>query len=84
MDKPLGDTILCKVALFYTVCCSFTLYVEAAANGMFGAGRGGLINPPDPNREFSLLLAEVAMFEQDVYDLMMDITVIYDMSKVWY
>ena len=49
---------------------------------MFGAGAGGLINPPDPNREFPLLLAEVAVFEQEVYDLIMDLTLLYDMSKV--
>ena len=49
---------------------------------MFGAGKCGLINPPDPAREFSLILAEVAAFDQDVYDLMMDMTVLYDMSKV--
>lgn len=61
---------------------SFTLYVEAAANDMFGAGKNGLINPPDPGREFSFVLAEVAAFDQDVYDLMMDMMVLYDMSKV--
>lgn len=65
------------------VLCSFTVYIEAAANGMFGAGKDGLINPPDPQREFPLVLAEVALMDQDVYDLMMDTTVLYDMSKVW-
>lgn len=49
---------------------------------MFGAGKGGLINPPDPEREFPLLLAELAVMEQDVYDLIMDMTILYDMSKV--
>lgn len=49
---------------------------------MFGAGKNGLINPPDPGREFSFVLAEVAAFDQDVYDLMMDMMVLYDMSKV--
>lgn len=58
------------------------MYVEAAANGMFGAGGGGMINPPDPAREFPLCLAEVAVFEQQVYDLVMDLTVLYDLSKV--
>ena len=61
---------------------SFTLYIEAAANGMFGAGKGGLINPPDPAREFPLILAEVAVLDQDVSDLLMDMTLLYDMSKV--
>jgi len=58
------------------------LYVEAAANGMFGAGGGGMINPPDPGRTFPLRMVEVAVFEQDVYDLMLDLTVLYDLTKV--
>lgn len=60
----------------------FVLYVEVAANGMFGAGQGGMINPPDPDRHFPLSLSEIAVFDQQVYDLIMDLTVLYDMSKV--
>ena len=61
---------------------SFTVYIEVAANGMFGAGSGGLIEPPNPKREFPLVLAELAVLNQGVYDLMMDLTLLYDMSKV--
>ena len=51
---------------------------------MFGAGGGGMINPPDTNREFPLVMAEIAVFEQEVYDLLMDLTVLYDLTKVRY
>lgn len=37
----------------------FTIYVELAANGMFGTGTG--IGPPDPNRYFKLQRAELAL-----------------------
>ena len=51
-------------------------------NGMFGAGQGGMINPPDPDRHCSLSLSEIAVFDQEVYDLIMDLTILYDMTKV--
>ena len=49
---------------------------------MFGAGKDGMINPPDPNKHFSLSIAEIAVFDQQVYDLIMDLTVLIDMAKV--
>ena len=49
---------------------------------MFGAGRDGLINPPDPGKVYPLAMAEIAVFDQAVYDLLMDLTVLYDMTKV--
>ena len=72
---------------FYMVYCTavslrFVLYVEVAVNGMFGAGQGGMINPPDPDRHCSLSLSEIAVFDQEVYDLIMDLTILYDMTKV--
>lgn len=60
----------------------YTLYVEMAANGMFGAGRDGLINAPDPSREYTLSMAEVAVFDAAYYQLLMDLTVITDLAKV--
>lgn len=60
----------------------FVLYVEVAVNGMFGAGQGGMINPPDPDRHCSLSLSDIAVFDQEVYDLIMDLTILYDMTKV--
>ena len=50
---------------------------------MFGAGRDGLINPPDKDKQYPLTMAEIAVFDQAVYDLLMDLTTLYDMSKVY-
>ncbi len=60
----------------------YVLYVEVAATGLCGAGEGGLINPPDPNLHYPLSTVEIAVFNQDAYDLLMDLTVIIDMAKV--
>lgn len=53
-----------------------------AANGMFGAGKDGLINAPDPSREYTLSMAEVAVFDAAYYQLLIDLTVITDLAKV--
>nr|XP_058950713.1 alpha-mannosidase 2C1-like isoform X3 [Pocillopora verrucosa] len=60
---------------------SCTLYVEMAANGMFGAGKDGLINAPDPKRHYTLSMAEIAVFDAEVYEVLMDLTVIIDLAK---
>lgn len=60
----------------------FILYIEVAANALFGVGHDGLINPPDEGKQYSIAMAEIAVFNQAVYDLLMDLTVLYDMSKV--
>ena len=62
--------------------CRFVVYIEAVASDMFGAGARGMINPPDPSRYYPLSLAEVAVFDRGVYDLLLDLTIIYDMAKV--
>ncbi|KAJ7388841.1 Alpha-mannosidase 2C1 [Desmophyllum pertusum] len=59
----------------------YILYVEMAANGMFGAGKDGLINAPDPTREYTLSMAEIAVFDTTVYEVLMDLTVIIDLAK---
>ena len=53
-----------------------------AANGMFGAGKDGLINAPDPSRKYTLSMAEVAVFDTAYYQVLMDLTVIIDLAKV--
>ena len=53
-----------------------------AANGMFGAGKDGLINAPDPARQYTLTMAEVAVFDAACYQVLMDLTVIIDLAKV--
>ena len=56
--------------------------MEVAANGMFGAGKDGMINAPDPAREYTLSMAEVAVFDTAVYEVLMDLTVVIDLAKV--
>jgi alpha-mannosidase len=53
-----------------------------AANGMFGAGKDGLINAPDPSRMYNLSMAEIAVFDIDCYSLLTDLNVIIDLAKV--
>lgn len=53
-----------------------------AANGMFGAGKDGVINATDPAREYTLSMAEIAVFDTAVYQVLMDLTVIIDLAKV--
>ena len=73
-----NDLYLLLLLLFQ----SCTLYVEMAANGMFGAGKDGLINAPDPKRHYTLSMAEIAVFDAEVYEVLMDLTVIIDLAKV--
>ncbi|XP_074773841.1 alpha-mannosidase 2C1 isoform X3 [Athene noctua] len=60
---------------------SLTLYVELACNGLFGAGKGSLIAPPDPDRRFTLSKAELVVFNRDVYELLMDLEILLDMAQ---
>ncbi|XP_074773839.1 alpha-mannosidase 2C1 isoform X1 [Athene noctua] len=61
---------------------SLTLYVELACNGLFGAGKGSLIAPPDPDRRFTLSKAELVVFNRDVYELLMDLEILLDMAQL--
>uniref|UniRef100_S4RK52 Uncharacterized protein n=1 Tax=Petromyzon marinus TaxID=7757 RepID=S4RK52_PETMA len=59
---------------------SSSSYVEMACNGLFGAGGGSMIAPPDPERKFALKRAAVALFRRDVYELLTDLEVIYEVA----
>ncbi|KAF0408009.1 glycoside hydrolase family 38 protein [Gigaspora margarita] len=59
----------------------FEFYLEMACNGMFGNGIGSDINPPDPNRYYSLRQVELAIPNQSVWQLMYDFQIILDMAK---
>lgn len=59
----------------------FEIFIELAANGMFGVGLGGDINPVDPNKFYELLQCELAVFHRDVWDLIFDFSVISEMAK---
>uniref|UniRef100_A0A8U8CKN3 alpha-mannosidase n=1 Tax=Geospiza parvula TaxID=87175 RepID=A0A8U8CKN3_GEOPR len=60
---------------------SLTLYVELACNGLFGAGQGSMIAPPDPDRRVTLSKAELVVFNRDVYELLMDLEILLDMAQ---
>uniref|UniRef100_A0A8B9NSX7 alpha-mannosidase n=1 Tax=Accipiter nisus TaxID=211598 RepID=A0A8B9NSX7_9AVES len=60
---------------------SLTLYVELACNGLFGAGKGSMIAPPDPDRRFTLSKAELVIFNRDVYELLVDLEILLDMAQ---
>lgn len=42
-------------------------YVEMACNGMFGNGKDGMIQPPDPQRVFTLAAVEIVELNLTVY-----------------
>uniref|UniRef100_A0A8C3DIV2 alpha-mannosidase n=1 Tax=Corvus moneduloides TaxID=1196302 RepID=A0A8C3DIV2_CORMO len=61
---------------------SLTLYVELACNGLFGAGKGSMIAPPDPDRRVTLSKAELVVFNRDVYELLVDLEILLDMAQL--
>lgn len=56
--------------------------MELACNGLFGAGKGSMIAPPDPDRKFTLSKAELVVFNRDVYELLVDLEILLDMAQV--
>ncbi|XP_044306519.1 alpha-mannosidase 2C1 isoform X2 [Varanus komodoensis] len=59
---------------------SLSLYVEVACNGLFGAGKGSMIAPPDPDKRFSLRKAELVVFNREVHELLVDFEILRDMA----
>lgn len=57
--------------------------MELACNGLFGAGKGSMIAPPDPDRRVTLSKAELVVFNRDVYELLVDLEILLDMAQVW-
>ena len=53
-----------------------------AANGMFGAGKDGMINTPDLKRNFTLAMAEIATFNREAYNIIRDLKILIGMVKV--
>ncbi|CAG8637438.1 551_t:CDS:2, partial [Diversispora eburnea] len=60
---------------------SFEFYLEMACNGMFGNGLNGLINPPDPNKYFTLEQVEIAIPNKKAWQLLYDFQIILDIAK---
>lgn len=61
--------------------CRQRIYIEMACNGLFGAGNNGLIQEPDPNRQFTLAQAELAVFDRRIYNLILDVEILHGMAK---
>lgn len=53
-----------------------------ACNRILGEGKDSMIGPPDMNKTFTLSQAEIAVFDREVYDLIIDIETLHDMAKV--
>jgi hypothetical protein len=63
-------------------CTDQTFYIEVAANERFGAGDGGMIEPPNPNKYFTLKQANIALFYTDIYQLLMDFDILLGMATL--
>lgn len=48
---------------------------------MFGTGLNGIINPPDPNRTFTLEQVELAVPHEKAWELLYDFQIILDIAK---
>ncbi|KAI8597961.1 glycosyl hydrolases family 38 N-terminal domain-containing protein, partial [Dissophora ornata] len=57
------------------------LYIEMACNGMFGAGKNGLINPPDEKRQFLLAQVEILVRNKAAWSLFYDMEIISGMAN---
>lgn len=60
---------------------TLTVYVEIACNGLFGAGRGGEIEPPDRTRYFELEECCLAIFNPSAWDLIHDVTLLSGLAE---
>lgn len=59
----------------------FKVYVEVACNGMFGCGNNGMINPPDPQRTFTLVEASLALYDKEAAQLVRLLRLLHDVAK---
>ncbi|XP_064614713.1 alpha-mannosidase 2C1-like [Liolophura sinensis] len=59
---------------------SHELYIEMACNTLFGAG-DSLIGPPDPKKHFTLSQAEIAVRDNQAFQLYLDFEIIIGMAK---
>ena len=53
-----------------------------ACNGMFGAGEGSMISPPNLDRHYTLSMCEVAIFSRKAYNLLREVEFLHDIAKV--
>ena len=57
------------------------VYIEMACNEMFGAGEGGMIQPPSKEKMFCLKQCELAVFEREIWNLYCDFRILFDAAK---
>lgn len=57
------------------------VYVEISCNGLFGAGRGGDIEPPDMDRTYTLDECCLAVFDPKAWALIHDVTLMQGLAK---
>ena len=53
-----------------------------ACNGVFGEGNNGVINPPKLDKTFELSQCELAVMNEDVFQLIKDFEVLTKLAKV--
>lgn len=71
-----------KLKIYNVLFYRFEVYIEMAANGMFGVGKDGMINPPDPDRKFSLSMAEIAVRDDNIQKIICDLKLLLSIAKV--
>ncbi|RUS90694.1 hypothetical protein EGW08_001498 [Elysia chlorotica] len=64
-----------------TLCSFHVVHIEMACNHLFGVGNLALVKPEDDQRTFTLKQAEIALFDRDVYDLILDVETLHDIAK---
>ena len=79
--KLTADSLSCLVSSFIYF-LRVELLIEMAANGMFGAGKDGMINPPDPTKSFTLSMVEIAVFNRKAYKVICDLKLLLSIIKV--
>eukprot|EP00117_Sycon_ciliatum_P016137 scpid24513/ scgid1061/ Alpha-mannosidase 2C1; Alpha mannosidase 6A8B; Alpha-D-mannoside mannohydrolase; Mannosidase alpha class 2C member 1 len=59
----------------------YVFHIEMACNPIMGAGHAGMINPPDPNRTFTLAQCELAVYDPDCAALYYDLELLVAMAS---
>uniref|UniRef100_A0A0B7AQ44 Uncharacterized protein n=1 Tax=Arion vulgaris TaxID=1028688 RepID=A0A0B7AQ44_9EUPU len=58
-----------------------TIHVEMACNHLFGIGNVAIVTQEDDKKTFALTQAELAVFNRDVFNLILDIETLHDIAK---
>ncbi|GFO19170.1 alpha-mannosidase [Plakobranchus ocellatus] len=57
------------------------VHIEMACNQLLGIGDLAIVKPEHDERTFTLRQAEIAVFDRDVFDLILDIETLHDIAK---